>query len=543
MSRIHNAIAAFDAPSGDLRYGAVVGLGVALLTAAVNIRSISNDNVPNVLLPVSILRDADLELGEFIARTDRPARTRRYWAVETDRGIYSRYPIWTAVAALPVLSPVVLAVQAAGADHLLAEERFLLGLGRFAALGFTAVIAGALAVALRRFLGGAEAALLALLALLGTTLWHSAASQLSNQTLPVACIAVSLALVTREDMRRRRALALGLLGGLAVAARLPAVFAAIAPLGVFLSLRSWRRFIPAVCAGLAVFPVLTLIYNAHAFGHPLATGYSAESQDRFSAAFIDGALGLVFSPTCGLFVHSPLLAVGLIATIAALAARRSDNSATRNEPLSPPRLAAGPMLVELQTQLHERSQALAHAHRLMPWLLLGFVGQWLLFAKWWAWNGGLIFGGPRMLSETIPGLVLLVALTAGRSGRPAIPCGLPKGGLRGTTLHPSRGGRGGLRAVVMLGCFSIGLFLLGTSAYDAVAPSNPAKPDWDASSDILSIYISRFGPTNLLLAVLRNAGILLITLLVACHFAGRILAPEYAGRRRAADPTPLPTDN
>lgn len=525
MSRVLDTVAALDAPAGEVRYGAVVGLGIALLTAAVNIRSISNDNVPNVLLPASILRGGDLELSEFAHPVDGPVRTRRYWAVETDRGVYSRYPIWTAVAALPVFAPATLAAELSGSARFTVDERLLLGVGRFAALGFTAVIAGALAVALRRYLGGAEAALLALLALLGTTLWHTAASQLSNQTLPVACIAGVLAILTREEMTQRRALAVGLLAGLAAAARLPAVFAAIAPLGVFLTLRSWRKFLPILCAATAVFPTLTLIYNSHAFGHPLATGYSAESADRFSAAFVDGALGLLFSPTCGLLVYSPMLGVGLLGGAAMLVGRLTSGRQTDDQPTSSPVPACGAF---------ERSPAVersaARGRRLAPWLLLGFAGQWLLFSRWWAWNGGLIFGGPRMLAETIPGLVLLTAMTAVTARRPAIAPWRRRPASRC------------LRAVLLLGCFSVGLFLFGTSAYDAVAPGNPPKPDWDASRDILSIYASRFGLTSLLLAALRNAGILLVLLCVAFHFAGRALAPASPDRPRSDVATPQPSN-
>lgn len=451
-----------------IRYALWVGLGVALASASVNIRSISNDNIPNVLIPVSVLRDADLELSEFQTLIAGYKDKVCYWAVQSDRGTYSRYPIWTGLAAAPVFVPF-----AFNRTQPLLESS-LLKTGRFAAVVACGFFAAAIAVTLRRYVGGWSAAMLTLFTVLGSTIQHQLGSNLSNQTLPLVCIAVLLWIVTRDDMSHAWGLCAGLVAGLAVASRLPAVFAAAAPLGVFLSRRDWRRHLVFVALGAAIFPMLTAGYQSVAFGSPFATGYGDEPGSGFNAPILMGLAGLLVSPTCGLFVYSPWL---LFVVAAAWRAIRPAADGPRANPLA-------------------------------WWLMAGIVGQWILFSRWWAWNGALTFGGPRMLAETIPSMVVLVALAGP----------LNTAALSGKTFR---------RALfVVLACFSILHFLVGTVAYDAIAPHNPVKPDWNYSADIVALYIAKFGPAALALNALKQLAILGLTLLVGTWIIGRMLKPR-----------------
>lgn len=458
---ITEMLAALDECPSARRFAAIVGIWAALLAGVVNIRSISNDNVPNVLIPASLLRQGDVELGEFDAVVPARPGTVRYWAVSTPNGVFSRYPIWTGVAATPIFAPAVWLLG----DRL--DEAALLRIGRLAGLVGCGMYAGAMAAMLRRFVPGRWAAALTLLSILGTTLWHQIGSNLSTQSLPLACIALTLLiLATHDSPSRSRALAAGLLAGLAAAARPPAMFAALAPLGAFMACRDARRVLPFAGMGAAVFPVLTLAYNASVFGSPLATGYGAETAWGFKAPFIEGALGLLFSPTCGLVVYSPFLCLGPWAAM------------------------RGPA----------RPTGESFARRLSPWLLLGCAAQWLLFARWWAWNGALTFGGPRMLAETIPALLLLIA-------------------MHWRVIAASPAAR---RALVSGGAISLVLFLVGTTAFDAVAPADPPKPNWDVRVDIAWLYVRRFGAVSLLAKCALNG--LLLTIVFG---AGGWLASRF----------------
>ncbi len=469
MVGIRSTLLAYDSGASNLRFGVVVGLWVAMLAAAVNIRTVSNDNVANVLIPVSVVREGNLDLDEFGGIIDRYTDTVAYWAVRTDDGVYSRYPIWSGVAATPVFAPFVWSGVAT------TDEATWLRVGRLAAMIACALFAGLMACTLRRFMPGAWAAMTTVLAVMGTTVFHLLGSNLSNQTVALVCVAGLLVLLTGSRMTHRRALLAGLLAGLAVASRLPVVFVALCPLGVFLSRPTWRRYLPAVVVGVVVFPALTAWYHTVAFGSPLATGYGAEPNEGFDAAFSEGLAGLVMSPTCGLFVYSPFLLLG----------------------------AAGAMLC-----IGRRASDVPHLD-LARWVVLGIVGQWLLFSKWWAWSGGLVYGGARMLAECVPALILLLGLCwysveRGRLGSMA--------GLR--------------RSLLLAGMFSVVVFLVGTVTYDAVAPMNIDKPSWDIRQGFVATYLDRFGFLSLCLATLKQGALLVGVFVVGGTMAGRLLAGD-----------------
>jgi len=458
------------------RFGVWVGIWVALCSSAVNIRSISNDNIPNVLLPISILRQGNLELSEYqpliAGHKDRVC----YWAVKTEKGIYSRYPIWPAVVATPFFAPAVLF----GPEVL--DEAFLIRIGRFAAMAGCAAFAGLLAVTLRRCVSGAWAVAITFFTVMGSTVQHQLGANLSNQTLPIVCVAAVLFLIFRVEMSRPRALAAGLLAGLAVAARLPVVFMALALLGVFVSQQCWRRSLGYAVLGFSIFPLLTCVYQAVAFGSPFATGYGEEPNAGFNAPLWTGAGGLLISPTCGLFVYSPWVILAFVGGWRCIQGRALNTS----------------------------------ANSLGRWLVLGFIGQWLLFSTWWAWNGALSFGGPRLLAETLPALALLIAA----------------GGILSTS-GVTDAGRAARRLVMVLGVVSALHFLVGTAAYDAVAPLNPVKPDFEYRADFLSLYLAKFGPRSLVMASLQRLAILSAAFLIGGGMVWRILRPAHQFRSGA----------
>ncbi len=457
--------------STTVAFGLWVGLFVALCSAAVNIRTISNDNIPNVLIPVSVLREGNLDLNEFRYLIDDSDQRVCYWAVETPQGRFSRYPIWTGIVASPFFMPVALF----GSEQI--AESLLLRVGRFAAVAACGLFAGFMAVALRRYVPGLWAATLTLFAVTGSTVQHQLGANLSNQTLPILCVGAVIWLLTTSNMTRARALCAGLIAGLAVASRLPMVFIALAPLGMFLSHEKWRRHLPFVAMGLPIFPGATLLYQAVAFGDPLQTGYGDEPGTGFTAPLAEGLAGLLVSPTCGLLVYSPWLIFGLV----------------------------GGMRCWLGRGINPDGNAMGR------WLALGVVGQLLVFSKWWAWNGALSFGGPRMLAETIPALTMLIALG---------------GVLRKGQSDPHKRANGVAIALAVLGSASILHFLIGTAVYDAVAPDNPEKPDWNLSADFIALYVSKHGIGSLAGAAARHVGMFALTIGLMGYMTLRMLRPS-----------------
>ncbi len=444
------------------RLTAWVGVWAGLCAAIASIQSVSNDNIPNVLIPVSILRDGNVELSEFRPLMAAYDGTVCYWAVETPTGVYSRYPIWPGILTAPAFAPIAWW----GPEDL--SEDTLLRIGRFAAAACSGLLASLMVFALRRSMSAGWTLGLTFMMLLGSTVLHQIGSNLSNQTIPLLCIALVLVLMSGDSMSSRRAACIGLAAGLAIAARMPTAAIALAPLGVFLSRRAWRRFAPAAAIGLFAFPGVTLAYQYAAFGSAFRTGYGDEPGAGFTAPFLEGLTGLLISPSCGLFVYSPWLLFGALGAARCIAGRGRD----------------------------------ARANELGVWITLGVVGQVLIFSKWWAWNGALSFGGARMLAETIPPLTMLIGL----------------GGV--LRFEKSRGARRGL---AILGVLSIIHFAIGTSAFDVIARTNPAKPDWNIDADIVARFLSMRGIESLAALTGRTLGMLSLTFLAGGYMVARML--------------------
>jgi len=454
-----------DNSKSGLRFGAVIGFWVVLLMVLVNVRTFNlRDNMQNVLIPVSILREGNVELSEFKGLLQQQADDYGQDAsfVETARGVYPKYPIWSGVIATPFFIPF------AWNDSLLLHWMFWLRTGYLSALVLCGVLAGSLAVRLRSYMQNRWAVALTFFAIFGTGLWHHIGSQLANQTLPVLCITFVLFFTSAKKMNSRKALFVGLLAGLGASARLSVIFTAFLPLGIFISKSNWRRFIPWVFCGGVIFPTLTLVYNALAFGHPIATGYSFYPYDKFSAPFVNGFIGLAISPTCGLFIYSPFLIFGAWKGASCLF-RKSKNAED------------------------------AHGR----WIILGAIGQWILLSKWWAWNGGFTYGS-RMMIETVPGLTLLIAYHW-----PYISARTP---LK--------------KWLLILGIISVLWYFIGCVTFDSVAQLRLWKNSWDPRADFIFLFIDHFGWNSFFLRTVKLGTLFLTTFLLGGYVGIRLLSKK-----------------
>jgi len=136
--------------------------------------------------------------------------------------------------------------------------------------------------------------------------------------------------------------------------------------------RRWARMVAALlafAAPLAITAGLLVWYNYARFGVPLGTGYHFEAGEGFTANWLQGLWGLLFSPYRGFFWYTPLALASVIAW-----------------------------------------PGFIRRHRAEGWLLatlaLILIG---LFGKWWMWWGGFAWG-PRFLVPLAP-LVVLVGIS------------------------------------------------------------------------------------------------------------------------------------
>ncbi len=124
----------------------------------------------------------------------------------------------------------------------------------------------------------------------------------------------------------------------------------------------------AFSAPIAVTLVIIAIYNAARFGSPLTSGYYFGDGEGFNRPFLLGLFGLTFSPYRGLLWYTPLALMAL----------------------------PGAWL-------------LARVQSKTTWLLLALIGaQFAVYASWWSWHGGVVWG-PRFILPVLPLIMLCTA--------------------------------------------------------------------------------------------------------------------------------------
>ena len=325
-----------------------------------NLRPVaSGDSLPAALIPFSLWLDGSIALNRFGPWMDRQVPYGRDVLIETRGNWYSRYPVAGPALAAPLYLPVALVprVRRAPPGSLIAAARVT---EKFAAAAIAALSAlGMLALLLRIAPAGWAWGLTWLFAL-GTSAWSTSSQALWQHTFGQAAIVACL-----YFLERRWFLWCGVAIGIAIAVRptnlllVPSFAAAlgIARAGV----RDWTRLLAPAAAGAAVIGA----YNWRVFGS-LAGGYPSSLDGNF----LEGLAGVLASPGRGLLVYTPL---ALFAVAAFLVSVRPDHR--------PLRMAAAVFAL----------------------LQIGVI------AKWPMWWGGYCWG-PRLLTEIVPGLMVLIAL-------------------------------------------------------------------------------------------------------------------------------------
>lgn len=278
------------------------------------------------------------------------------------------------LSALPVLAPLHL-----WAGDLTRRPALLWAGARLAAALLTAAAAAALLLAARRWLAPAPALGLALLFALGTPAWSVSSQALWQHPADLLCLslgALALTRLTAGGGASRAAALAGLALGAAAACRPQSAIYAAVTFG-WLAWRD-RRAAAAFAAGAAGPALLLLAWNAWWLGGPLRFGQPGQSvaialaktgvPDPWQLRYAETLPGLLLSPSRGLLVFSPFLA------LAALGAAR----AFRGE-----------------------------AHAALRPLALSAAALLVVEGAWFDWWGGWTYGWRRLLGLA-PALTLLL---------------------------------------------------------------------------------------------------------------------------------------
>lgn len=370
---------------------------LAVVVATAQVRYTGSDARASLLAAQTLLRTGSVHLeGELARGGGREAVLGGGWMVHTQDGhLVPYYPVGPVIAALPAVA----VANALGADMIVAAHDAGLQIVLAAACVIAAFVTLHAIAALA--LPAAEALGLALLLVLGTSVASSLATAFWTHDGFVVCWSVVLWLLARSELAGRPD-APWRVGGLLAAALLfrPTALVLAAATFVYLLARPWRvlaRALAAYAVGLAAVVSTNLLVMERAvpaYYHP--TNWPG---GRVAA----GLAGVLVSPSRGLFVFSPFLALALVGIL-----------------WRPARL------------------------RPLFWLGLGSSAALVaLVARQGNWWGGWCFG-PRLLVDAVPGLAVALVLTL--AARPAsawprrlVVAGLVVLGAASVAIHTVQG--------------------------------------------------------------------------------------------------------
>jgi hypothetical protein len=345
-----------------------------------NLRPIaSGDSLGASLIPFSILLDGSIALDRFGPYMSRHVSYSSDVLHQTGGHWYSHFPIAGPVLATPLYFPVAL-VPWVGRQ----PPGTLLSIARIAEKAVAVVLAAAAVIALlfllRRLTSERAAWMLALLFALGTGNWSTSSQALWQHTFGQLAIIGCLYSVERwsaPDSVSSWYWMAGAFTACAVAIR-PTNLALIPALALALRLRPARLtdyvrvFVPPALAA-----ALIAAYNVAVF-HRFSGGYPMKLDGRL----FDGLTGILLSPGRGLLIYTPIA----IFALAAFAPRARES--------------------------REQHRLLVIVAAVFSLLHIAIIAMWPI---WW---GGYCWG-PRLLTETLAPLMILIAV------------GLPALGYRG----------------------------------------------------------------------------------------------------------------
>ncbi|MDD5111338.1 MAG: hypothetical protein PHG85_02205 [Candidatus Altiarchaeota archaeon] len=320
-----------------------------------------NDVAATRLLPISIIRERNLDLNEFgFLYENQPVLP--YFLGNVSGRIVSYYPVFTAVLAVPVyILPVALGLDPQSTDVFI--------LSRLSAALMTILSALFLYWTIRRMSGDRIASVITLVYSIGTANWFVSGQDLWQHGPGVLFIAVTLYLFERGKSEVKYVKYAGFALSWLVAVRPPNLLIALV-LSAYVFMEYRREFWKFLLCAMPV-AVMLLAYSSAYLHSAFLLGQLRQPTEIGTMPLLDGLMALLFSPNRGLFVFSP----ALILSIAGIAYEYLGKKGSM--------------------QMRYYSIAVAAAV--------------LLWSTYWGWHGGACYG-PRVLIETLPFLCVFLVV-------------------------------------------------------------------------------------------------------------------------------------
>ncbi len=359
--------------------GSAVGLALlAFVVYNANLRSVTSlDTFATRVLPISIIREANLYLDEFSflheypkwLKTEEPKAA--YWVRKTRGHYLSNYPVMPAILSVPFyVVPVLLGLTEGPVSPMgyTRTEIVATRLSKISASAALALSVGIVYLTSLRLTTRRGAFWIALVYAFATSSWSVSSQGLWQTAWSQPLLALALYWFVRGKENARFIVYAGIPLALAVSCRITnAIFAAVFLGYVVLHHRSRA-------VAFLIFPTLLcgllLSYNLFYFGN-LTGGYTALGIEALSfLPRTDAFLGLLFSPSRGLLVCSPILVFSVWGM--AIAVRR------RQDPM-------------------------------LNFLAVATILTILFYSCWREWDGGFSYSY-RFLVDLVPGLCVFLAV-------------------------------------------------------------------------------------------------------------------------------------
>ncbi len=283
----------------------------------------SIDSQPTKYTASELLRRGTLSLNHVVGQ--RPALASRPTFIRDGNGrFWSAYPPIPAIVAAAIAWPLVRGGMIDLDDPASPEL-----IATIASSSITAFAVSMLFLTARRVVPRSSALLVAAAVGIGTGLWPTASRTLWQHECAIAGLSVAVFALTGPTLARRAAAAAGLGLALAITSRVQ-----LAPAVCVLLMAIYARA-GLMRAAIAAAPVIVgsamlALFNVSVFGHVLGGLAELETmhpmlhaRDASFAADLAGFAGLLLSPSRGLLIYSPIVAVAALGWSAADASWRS----------------------------------------------------------------------------------------------------------------------------------------------------------------------------------------------------------------------------
>lgn len=320
--------------------------------------SSSGDTLPTQLLPLSLLKEFDFDLNEFQSE-DFGVPLNEWNTVNVGGRLVSLHTVFPAVLAVPLYAPFVLF------DYPLvfADIMFISKLFSILSSALSVVF---LYMALKEITDKRNALYCSLIYAFATCTWSVSSQEMWHHASSQMFLSLSLYLLLGGLKKEKFIAYSGFPLACAVASRPPNLL--IALIVSLYVLHKHRAVFPKFLLWAMPPALFLLSYSWVYFGSFLMLGQGNNPLEGWTTPLLYGLAGLLFSPSKGLFVYSPVLVLSFVGIYLAWKGKNT----------------------------------------LFKYLAISIFVVVLLSSKWWEWHAGLSYGY-RMLVDLTPILCLFLA--------------------------------------------------------------------------------------------------------------------------------------